>query len=263
MNDGNTAVAESRSHAPATAPDLAEFSLVRDAFLLDVDGTILDIAPTPEEVRVPSLLKTTLARLQKLTGGALALVSGRPLAILDRMFSPLSLPAIGCHGAEWRKSPQASIERRAQPLSDDVKSAFFSVVSDLSEIRIEDKGYTLAFHYRRVPERKSILEARLAGQLARYRSELCLLHGKSVFEVKPHAFDKGEGIAALMRLPPFANRRPVFLGDDRTDEYAFTVVRKMGGVGISVGRKMANAERILPAPHAVRTWLGRLASTLS
>jgi trehalose 6-phosphate phosphatase len=105
------------------------------------------------------------------------------------------------------------------------------------------------------------LEKRLSAQIAAHNSELCLLQGKSVFEVKPCAFDKGEAIGALMTLSPFADRRPVFAGDDHTDDFAFAVVRKMGGVGISVGRKSVDAERMVPAPYAVRSWLAHLAGT--
>jgi trehalose 6-phosphate phosphatase len=254
---------ERRTHSAATVPDLAEFSLARDAFLLDIDGTLLDIAATPESVHVPAMLKTTLARLRELSGGAVALVSGRPLASIDHLFAPLSIAAIGCHGAEWRKKPGETPERRAEPLSAELKDALSRTVVDLAGVRIEDKDYTLAFHYRGALACKSLLETRLAAAIRPNSGKLCLLHGKSVFEVIPCAFDKGEAIAALMRFPPFATRRPVFLGDDRTDECAFAVVRQMDGVGISVGRKMRDAERMLPAPHAVRTWLGHLARTTS
>ncbi|MGH6877925.1 MAG: trehalose-phosphatase [Rhizomicrobium sp.] len=237
----------------------AKFSLAADAFLLDVDGTILDIAPTPEAVRVPASLGRTLARLQQETGGATALISGRELATLDRLFAPLTLAAVGCHGAEWRTHAGAAIERRAQPLDDDVKRAFLAAVAGEPEIRIDDKGYTLAFHYRRVPKRGPELEARLVRCLEPYSSELRLLHGKRVFDIKPRSFDKGEVIRALMQRPPFAGRRPVFLGDDTTDEDAFAVVSELGGIGISVGRRMADAQLMLSNPRAARQWLAALA----
>jgi trehalose 6-phosphate phosphatase len=245
---------------PALAPpQLSEFSFARDALLLDIDGTLLDIAPTPESVRVPAALKVTLTILQQSAQGALALVSGRPLSTIDRLFAPLSLAAIGCHGAEWRKRAGDDPECRAEPLTTEVRGALLAAVSDLPEIKIEDKGYTLAFHYRGSPDRKRLLEKRLAAQVGSQNSDLCLLHGKAVFEVKPRSFDKGEAIAALINVPPFAGRRPVFAGDDHTDEYALAVVANMGGVGISVGRKLPGAQRMLPAPYAVRSWLGQLA----
>jgi trehalose 6-phosphate phosphatase len=261
VNDARQTLLRATAHQAPPAPQHAEFSLARDAFLLDIDGTLLDIAPTPELVRVPAPLKATLTILQQAAGGAVALVSGRPLAGIDRLFAPLSLVTIGCHGAEWRKAVDEGPKLRYPPLAQEVRCALLAAVSDLPDIRIEDKGYTLAFHYRGAPERKAVLEKRLIAQIGPGNSELCLLHGKAVLEVKPCAFDKGEAIAALMNVPPFSGRRPVFAGDDHTDEFAFATVRQMGGVGISSGRKLPDAERMLSAPYAFRSWLAHLART--
>ena len=118
------------------APQASDFSLEHDAFLLDIDGTLLDIAPTPESVRVPATLKATLAILQRSSGGALALVSGRPLSAIDQLFAPLSLAAIGCHGAEWRQRVGDNPELRAAPLASAMRNALLEAVSDLSGIRI-------------------------------------------------------------------------------------------------------------------------------
>jgi trehalose 6-phosphate phosphatase len=241
-----------------TAPDIRAFSLATDAFLLDVDGTILDIAPTPEAVHVPPVLKRTLSDLQEETAGATALVSGRELAVLDRLFAPLTLAAVGCHGAEWRAHPHGTIEMRSPPLSPEIRQAFLAAVAGEPQIRVEDKSYTLAFHYRAAPERGPELEAGLIRCLEPFSSWLRLLHGKLVLEVKPRSFDKGEAIRILMRGAPFAGRRPVFLGDDTTDEDAFAAARQMGGIGIAVGRPMADAQLMLPDPQAARTWLAAL-----
>jgi trehalose 6-phosphate phosphatase len=233
-------------------------SPIRDAFLLDVDGTILDIAETPEEVIVPESLKSTLARLQEKTGGAVALVSGRRIADLDALFAPVELATIGCHGAEWRTLPGGEIALRASPLSARVSAVLRAAVADMAGLRIEEKFYTLAFHYRQAPEFGPELAARLRRAAAPF-SELQLLHGKMVIEVKSGRFDKGEAVEALMRLQPFAGRRPVFLGDDTTDEDAFAEVHAMDGLGISVGREMPDAELMLPAPEAARQWLASIA----
>lgn len=260
MNDaGHTAV---RAAFPALPqPQISEFSVAHDAFLLDIDGTLLDIAAAPESVHVPAPLKIALASLQRSAGGALALVSGRPLSAIDQLFSPLSLAAIGCHGAEWRKTAGDPPEFRAAPLAPAVRHALLEATSDIPGILVEDKGYTLAFHYRRAPEQRIALEKRLAAPMAAFQSELCMLQGKAVFEVKPCAFDKGEAVAALMNVPPFAGRRPVFAGDDHTDEYALAVIQRMGGIGISVGRRLPGAARTLAAPYAVRSWVAQLART--
>jgi trehalose 6-phosphate phosphatase len=244
-----------RSEAQSARPDRLRFSLARDAFLLDVDGTILDIAPTPEAVRLPASLRETLARLQR--DAAVALVSGRAVAALDTLFAPLVLPAIGAHGAEWRPQMEGPVESRRPTLAEEVKRAFRESIADLPRVRIEDKAYTIAFHYRSAPERKNDLENRLKRIVASF-PELKLLHGKSVIELKARDFDKGEAILDLMRTPAFADRRPVFLGDDTTDEDAFAAVRELGGVGISVGRPMPDTELMLPNPRAARLWLAAL-----
>ena len=245
------------SAAEPVGPRRHGFSLSRDAFLLDVDGTILDIAPTPEAVRVPPSLRETLLLLQRETGGAMALVSGREIAALDRLFAPLILAAIGSHGAEWRPDPDRPAEGRRARLDERIKRASMELVRDLPRVRIEDKGYTIAFHYRNAPECKTILEERLR-RLATASPELRLLHGKCVVELKASDFDKGEAIQALMRTANFAHRRPIFLGDDRTDEDAFAAARDLGGIGISVGRPMPDTELMLSNPRAARLWLARL-----
>lgn len=234
------------------------FSLAGDAFLLDVDGTLLDIAITPEDVRVPASLHRTLALLITRSGGGVALVSGREIAALDRLFGPLALAIVGCHGAEWRPEPGGPIVARAQPLSDDIRRSVLDLVAAEPRIRVEDKRYTIAFHFRHAPDRGAALEERLRRYLAPCSGDLRLMRGKSVVEIKPLSFDKGEAIEALMRLPAFAGRRPVFFGDDTTDEDAFAAVRELHGVGISVGRNMPDAELKLPTPGAVRRLLASL-----
>lgn len=257
-NDSGGSHTNENPSAPAM-PAPSRFSLRTDAFLLDVDGTILDIAPSPEDVVAPESLKSTLAKLQQNTNGAVALVSGRAVAALDRLFAPLVLAAVGCHGAEWRTEPDHPVEARFQALPDEIRHSLIGLVSDQPKIRIEDKGYTLAFHYRRAPELGPKLEQRVRAWVAPLASNLRVLTGKCVIEVKPRHFDKGEAVKALMRSPTFLHRRPVFLGDDTTDEDAFAAVRDLEGVGISVGRHMADAELMLPNPHAARLWLGRIA----
>ena len=250
---------ERPSAAVRMGPGRHGFSLSRDAFLLDVDGTILDIAPTPEAVRVPPSLRATLMLLQRETGGAVALVSGREIAVLDRLFAPLVLAAIGSHGAEWRPDPEGPAEGRRARLDERIKLAAMELVGDLPRVRIEDKGYTVAFHYRSAPELKAVLEGRLRSLTAQF-AELRLLQGKCVVELKANDFDKGEAIRELMLTPNFVHRRPVFLGDDTTDEDAFAAARDLGGIGISVGRPMPDTELMLLNPRAARLWLARLVS---
>jgi trehalose 6-phosphate phosphatase len=244
----------------AVGPDrLPVIDLKRDAILLDVDGTLVDIAPSPDEVRVPAGLRGTLFRLIGHANGALALVSGRTLESIDALFAPLVTAAIGCHGAQMRRSPEAADMRRMPPLPEEIRLACSDIQGLEPHVRIEDKTFTLAFHYRQAPYLEERLRALLHDRLAPFTAEYVLMEGKSVIEIKPRQCTKGEALRALMGLPPFAGRRPVYFGDDTTDEYAFAVLPELHGIGISVGRPMPGADYGVAAPRDIRRWLGRLA----
>lgn len=231
------------------------------AILLDVDGTLLDIAPTPDAVHVPATLRKTLATLQQRTGGALALVSGRPLRSIDLLFAPLRLSAVGGHGAEIRTSPEATIEGRKRPLLDpEIRKKLLAIGSKVPGIIVEDKDYSVALHYRLVPDKQEAVEDALAvvyDELPPGSVEI--LHGKRVIEIKKAGFNKGTGLRDLMAHPPFAGRRPIFVGDDKTDEAAFAVVPEYDGLAISVGRQVSGVAEHFEAPSDVRRWLHDLA----
>ena len=244
--------ARSSGAMPFPAPALHKIAL-----LLDVDGTILDIAPTPSQVRVPINLYGALAKLLPRTGGALALVSGRPLADIEGIFAPLKLPAVGGHGAEIRRAPDLPATKPPLALDTQLKEELIAAAGP--GILIEDKGYSLALHYRRAPELRAPLRKaidRLVGEHP--EGGLKILSGKGVFEVKPARFTKGTGIRALMLEPPFRGRIPYFIGDDVTDEDAFAVLPQFKGVGYSVGRPFKGASGVFPDADAVREWLDRL-----
>ena len=238
-----------------------KFSFDRNAILLDIDGTLLDLAPTPAGVLVPSSLQTSLLSLWKWTGGALALVSGRALADIDRVFAPIDLPAIGGHGAEIRPLvAEEKVVRRPLPLLDErLRRRILTLASP--GILIEDKGYSLAVHYRLAPERapelwRSISEITHELESGTYE----ILPGKAVVEIKPTGFNKGSAVLELMEMAPFKGRRPIFVGDDVTDEAVFAILADVDGIGISVGRAMAGATAVFDTPADVRGWLKRLAS---
>jgi trehalose 6-phosphate phosphatase len=243
--------------------DIAATSLASDlracALLLDIDGTILDIAPAPQEIWVPPALRHTLARLKDLTGGALALVSGRKLDDIDLMFAPLQLAAIGGHGAEIRSHPGAKPKRHAPSLGADLKREL-AALSELGPgILIEDKGYALALHYRLAPHLGPALQAAIADIFARApHHAVDILPGKFVFEVKPAGVNKGKAVSELMQHAPFADRHPIFIGDDTTDEPVFGVLAEFGGVGFSVGRIIAGTDGHFDTPADVRAWLARI-----
>src|SRR5579863_4793600 len=203
--------------------ELAEISLVPDlrkcAILLDIDGTILDLAPSPQQVWVPTGLRQTLARLDKLTGGALALVSGRSLHDIDLIFSPLQLTAIGGHGAELRAVPSAEPVMRAKPLSAALKRQLAGVAELGPGILAEDKGYSLALHFRLAPEKGEAVHAAVDKICAALPpGEVDILPGKLVVEVKRPGINKASAVCDLMERAPFAGRNPIFIGDDLTDE---------------------------------------------
>ncbi len=229
------------------------------ALLLDVDGTLIDIGPSPFEVEVSGALKAALARLVELTGGALALVSGRPIRDLDLLFAPLKLPASGGHGAEMRVSEGATVER-----IDDLPEAMRRHLTDAatpgSGVEFEDKGYSVALHYRKAPDHEQRLREHVALSRAAYPAENTeVLPGKSMFEVKRPHVNKGDGVRALMTHAPFAGRMPVFIGDDVTDEAAFAALPELGGKGFSVSRNFAGLTGIFSSPGEVRGALQRLA----
>jgi trehalose 6-phosphate phosphatase len=233
----------------------------RMALLLDVDGTLLDIATTPTSVVVPEPLRQTLRNLLALSGGALALVSGRTVDTLDRLFAPLKVPAIGGHGAEMRVSTADPIVKCHRPdLSDALRERLHALATIDPRLLIEDKLHSIAVHYRLARARQDFLEREIAGIVAASTDQVEILSGKDVIEVKPKAFTKGSAVIELMNHPPFSGRIPLFIGDDTTDESVFAILPELSGLGFSVGRVMAGAEGIVPSPEHVRSWLAELAA---
>jgi trehalose 6-phosphate phosphatase len=232
------------------------FDLDRIALLLDVDGTLLDLAARPDEVEVPDDLRAVLNSLAECSHCVVALVSGRSAAQLDALFAPARLPLIGCHGAEIRKHADAPVERRP-PLGEDIRRDLHALAAGFPGALLEDKAHSIALHYRGAPALETPL-ARAADDFVAGRPSLEILEGKAVIEFKPRGYDKATACAALLANPPFRGRTPVFLGDDVTDERVFRVLPEFSGVGISVGRAMEGADYMLRSPAAVRAWLREL-----
>jgi trehalose 6-phosphate phosphatase len=233
-------------------------TLPASAVLLDVDGTILDIAPTPLEVVVPPELTVALERLSKRTRGALAFVSGRPLAELDLFFQPLKLPAIAGHGAELRLA-DGTVIRASTFLDPRLIADIASIADDKPGVVVEDKKYSVAIHYRQAPHLGHQVRDEVAAICARFpSSKIEILPGKSVVEVKQPAFNKGTAVRELMQHEPFRGRRPIFIGDDVTDEAAFDVLPEFNGVGFSVGREVQGIAGMFEAPRDVRRWIGEM-----
>jgi trehalose 6-phosphate phosphatase len=242
--------------APSLIPNLQEC-----AILLDVDGTILDLASTPQEVWVPPSLRRDMARLSERSGGALALVSGRSLNDLDLLFSPLQLPAIAGHGAEFRPCSGGELDlSRTVPLDPALKRKFAVVAEIGPGIIIEDKGYSVALHYRLAPKLGGLVKEAVERICTENPSAAIeILHGKSVLEIKQVGFNKGTAVRELMRYPPFAKRHPIFIGDDVTDESVFEIISEFDGLAFSVGRIVEGVDGHFEKPESVRGWLTRIA----
>jgi trehalose 6-phosphate phosphatase len=234
----------------------------RTALLLDVDGTLLDIATTPTGVVVPERLRPTLRNLLALTGGAVALVSGRTIDMLDRLFAPLKLPTIGGHGAEMRLSAEGPVVKCHPPdLSDALRERLHALATLDPRLLVEDKLHSIAVHYRLALQRQAFIENEIAAIVASdNEGEIEILSGKAVIEVKPRHFNKGSAVSELMTYRPFADRTPLFIGDDTTDESVFAILPAFSGLGFSVGSPMEGAKGVFPSPAHVRSWLAKVAS---
>ena len=230
------------------------------ALLLDVDGTLIDIGPSPFEVDVPRTLIASLERLYDMTGGALALVSGRPIRDLDLLFTPLKLPAVGGHGAEMRLADDGQVAR-IEDLPQAMRTRLIAAADPATGVEFEDKGYSVALHYRKAPEHEDRLRTHVSESRAAFPAEATeVLPGKMMIEIKRPGIDKGGGVRELMRHMPFRGRTPVFIGDDVTDEAAFAALAGFGGKGYSVSREFAGLSGIFSAPDDVRRALQQLAA---
>jgi trehalose 6-phosphate phosphatase len=230
------------------------------ALLLDVDGTLVDIAPRPDDVFVPAPLRQALQRLQERTSGALALVSGRPLADLDRLFAPMQVAAIGGHGAEIRPIAGGPVDlSHADPLDESLKARLAGLAAGLPGVLVEDKSYSLALHYRLAPEHEDAVREGVASICGEWPAgTINILLGKAVVEIKHAGVSKGLALRKLMAHPPFAGRTPIFIGDDTTDETAIAAVPEFDGYGYSVGRPIEGAVFQFSTPHDVRQWLEKI-----
>jgi len=232
------------------------------ALLLDIDGTLLDLAPTPREVWVPPGLADTLSGLMS-HAGALALVSGRSLNDIDMIFAPAVFPAVGGHGAEMRLSTDSeAVAVHAPPMDMELKRRLAAIAKLAPGILVEDKGYSLALHYRLAPQ----AEQAIYQEVARLRADLPsapleVLPGKCVCEIKHAGFTKATGVRELMLHDPFKGRRPLFIGDDVTDETVFAIMPDYDGLSFSVGRRAQGVHGHFDTPADVRAFLARLAAS--
>ena len=230
------------------------------AILLDIDGTLLDLAPTPREVWVPPGLAKTLNGLVEKTSGALAFVSGRSLNDIDLIFAPDQFPAVGGHGAEMRiTGDNEAVATHALPMDKELKRRLAAIAKLSPGILLEDKGYSLALHYRLAPHaEKAIYEAVSLIRADLPNAPIEVLPGKCVCEIKHSGFTKASGVRELMTREPFKGRRPLFIGDDVTDETVFAIMPELNGLAFSVGRRAKGVAGHFDEPNDVREFLARL-----
>src|SRR6188474_1763994 len=248
--------------APETVPVPRSLvpHLSETAILLDIDGTLLDLMPTPREVWVPPGLSKTLNRLLARTSGALALVSGRSLNDIDLIFAPEQFPAVGGHGAEMRISQDSeAVATHAPPMDRELKRRLAAIAKLSPGILLEDKGYSLALHYRLAPHAEKAIYAAVSLIRADLpNAPIEVLPGKFVCEIKHSGFTKATGVRELMKHEPFRGRRPIFIGDDVTDETVFAIMPDMNGLSFSVGRRAIGVAGHFDAPSDVREFLTHL-----
>ena len=227
------------------------------AYFLDVDGTLIDIAETPDAVQVDTALLDLIERLYRVSGGAVALVSGRSISDLERYLGTLRLPLAGQHGLERRDAAGRLWIHAAPPQAKSaIKEALLPALARYPGLLLEDKGLTLALHYRKAPHLAAFAHQTMNRLSSLAGKVLEVQRGKRVVEIKPAGIDKGTAVSEYLSEPPFRGRHPVFIGDDFNDEHGFAEVNKLGGVSIKVGKGNSCARFRLADVAAVRNWLG-------
>ena len=236
-----------------------EFDSEKDALFLDLDGTMIDIAPKPDDVVAPNQLVRSLCALNRQLGGALAVVSGRPITAIDALLAPLRLPAAGVHGAEVRFDADVTrVHRAAPPIPGGVRW-LLAPLAEIPGVVIEDKSVAIAVHFRQAPRAaERVAETVTAAVRAHHSDQLTIVPGKCVYEIKHARFSKGTALAEFMARAPWGRRRPVFIGDDVTDEAAFAELPQWSGVGLAVGQERRGAIAYFATAAEVRGWLAGL-----
>jgi len=234
----------------------------RAAFLIDFDGTLAEIVRSPSLAQPHPAAAPVLSRLSALTGGAVSVVTGRPIASIDALLNLPGLCIAGIHGLErrdgsgriWRDASSAQALAMA-------RRGLQRLVEAYPRLLLEDKGLSLALHYRTVPALAQVVDDVTARIVAHAADELRRLKGSMVFEIAPRTASKGAAVSAVLGDPPFHERLPVYLGDDEADEEAFQRVNELGGLSIQVGRGLSHssARARLDTVDAAIRWLDDLA----
>jgi trehalose 6-phosphate phosphatase len=228
------------------------------AYFFDIDGTLADIEIVPEDVRIAVEVRDTIDWLFDITGGAVALVSGRSIADIDRHYPGGRMALSGQHGVEWRdangmyKSSTVDVQALGR-----ARVVLTEAVSRHRGLVLEDKGFSLALHYRQQPQLAAYSHRLIRAVQADIGSDFVVQRGKRVVEIKPAIADKGAAVLQLMTLPVFEKRIPVFVGDDLTDENGFAAANQLGGYSVKIGKGKTVARWRLRTITELMTWLSR------
>jgi trehalose 6-phosphate phosphatase len=228
------------------------------AWFLDFDGTLVEIAERPDAVLLEERTRLTLERLHRLSGGALAIITGREIATIDTFLAPLHLPIAGVHGLTRRDFAGGVHEPTPDPAFLMVAASIVEPLARTApELVVERKAGALALHYRARPDLEDACLAAMEAVAARC-NDVRLVRGKMVIEARTDGADKGSAVAAFLAEPPFLGRRPLFAGDDVTDEDAFAEVNARGGISIKIGPGATAARWRADDASTFLAWLARV-----
>jgi len=229
------------------------------ALFLDFDGTLVDIVERPDAVAVEPELPRILTRLKERLGGALAIISGRPVAFLDGRFAPHRFDMAGLHGLEHRIAGRLSMcDPEEHPALREMVARLSGIVADKDGVLIEDKGCSVAIHWRLAPHEKDFALSTARAAVEALGDNYRIQYGKAVAEILPSAAGKGKVIERFLEEPPYRGRHPIFVGDDLTDENGFKTVNAHGGLSVRIGAGETVAKVRLGTPadlrHCLSTW---------
>jgi trehalose 6-phosphate phosphatase len=228
-----------------------------NALFLDFDGTLVEIAQSPDQVEVPAELRALLTAVAARLDGALAIISGRSVDDLARQLAPFPGVLIGQHGLERRRTDGRVTRWSAAPTLAKILTRLSEFAARHDGVMVEDKGATVALHFRGAPWLAARCRDLVRRAIDASDGAFEAIDGKMVVELVPEGSGKGGAIAALVSEPPFAGRVPIFIGDDSVDEEGFSVIDRLGGVSIHVGSGPSVARHRLASVAEVRAWLAR------
>jgi trehalose 6-phosphate phosphatase len=244
-------------------PKPSYFDRAKWALFLDLDGTLIDIAPTPDAVIIPADLRTLLSEVSASLGGALAIISGRETKFIEKIVGNAIGPIGGTHGGEMRMPDGTMRLTAGNWLTPELSQIVKGLGGDHPALVIEEKELGIAVHYRLAPHLREEVKRQLGRAVDLADGTLVLQPGRMVYEILPAQVNKGRALESFMQEKPFRGRKPLAIGDDITDESMFAAAQELGGVGIRIGSAEVptTATHLLPNPRALRDWIRKVFAT--